>query len=396
MFNLSPAATSPAIGTSPNGDPFAGAKTSDPFGLSQPTSIPGYNPFDPDASAAPSISASGTAMFVTTATVKVRRSPKDYARTITVLTFGQQVTVVGINDEWACVVNPNGKKGYCLANQLSATDPNTLSKLMYVQPPRLALSKAPAKRSGRYRWLNMGDTITMVAITDDGLWARVTDGSIYGYVPSFALDDQPAAQTGTTMWCSTSTTPLLVNPESWRQIGSLSLGQPVTLVGTLENGAIAKIRSSAGYVAYCDAAALTNANPVGMNTAVYAQVSGRILYHQASDEARTANIGKNAKLTLLGVDSSQYWALVKYGRRKYFTPYVLVAPTRVGKGYRTVTVSEDAPLYRNSTDVISTLPAGTRVYLAGVSGTTAKVVTISDGVTPAAQGFVALRSLKGE
>jgi len=394
LFNLDTPA--PAIGSSANADPFAGATaSSDPFASGLATSIPGYNPFDPDSQPPQQAVAANSAMFVTASTTKIRRRADDYGRVIMTVPFGTQLTVSGTQEEWAAVTSPTGKSGYCLLADLSASDPNTLSKAMYVQTKRVSMNRMPVQRSRRYRWLNQGDTVTMTAISSDGLWARVSDGANYGFVPTIALDDMPAGQS-TPMWCADASTPVLVNPDSWKQIGSLSLGQSVGLVGYIENNTIAKVRSASGYVAYCAASALSATDPASMNTPVYTQVSGRILYRSASEEARTANIGKNARLTLLGVDSSQYWALVKYGRRKFYVPYVLVGPSRLGKGSRTVVTTQDVQLYRNNNEVIATLPTGTRLYLTAAQGSTARVATIADGVNPSQTGFVALQSIRGE
>ena len=153
-------------------------------------------------------------------------------------------------------------------------------------------------------------------------------------------------------------------------------------------------------MAYCDASALSTANPATLSTPVYAQVSGRILCSTASETAgRRYNINKNNRLTLLGIDSSQYWALVKQGNRKLYVPYIFVGTSRPGKNYKVVVTNQDAPLYQGAaanSAVLSTLAMGTRLYLTGIGENGAKVTTISDGVTPAATGYVPLQYLRSE
>ena len=224
--------------------------------------------------------------------------------------------------------------------------------------------------------LKKGDTITVVAITSDGRWCRVTDGVKNGFVPTVYLDDAPQA-TGTPVWCVAGSTAIIVNPDSWIEISKLSFGQEVFLVGYTSNNTVAKIRTAKGYVAYCDASALSTANPATLTTPVYAQVTGRILSSSTAEKARHYHINKNNRLTLLGIDSSQYWALVKQGRRKLYVPYIFVGTSRPGKNYKVVVTNQDAPMYQGpqaNSAVLATLPMGTRLYLTGIGESGAKVI----------------------
>ena len=396
LFNLG--TPDPAIGSVPNADPFGVGPTavpgSDAFATSMPTSIPGYNPFDPDSYAQQPAVPANMVMYVVASQAQIRRSASDGARVIARVPFGEQLSVSATQNDWARVTS--GKRsGYCRLDQLSSSNPNTLSRTMYVQPKRIALYRTPDRKGGQYRQLRAGETVTMTAISSDGLWARVSDGARFGFVPCFALDDLPASQ-GAAMWCAAISTPVMVNPDGWVQIGSLSLGQSVQLVSYLEDNTIAKIRSGSGYVAYCAASALSASDPLSLNATVYAQVSGKIMYHSPSESAHAGSIGKNARMTLIGTDSTQSWAVVRFGGRRYYTPYVFVGPARPGNGYRVVTVTENASLYRNGTEILATLPTGTRLYLLESSGTAAKVQTISDGTAPVSTGYVMLQFLKAE
>ena len=428
--------TNAAIGTNPNADPLAVATAvpvndpfgvggataapavndpfgvgnavagNDPFGVGSvaPTSTPtpaatigGYNPFDPTAAPAAAVQ-TNTVMYVTAASAKLYKKADENSRRMGSLTFGDQVTVTATQGEWAQVTSAKGAKAFCRLTDLSAANPNVLNKTMYAQLQRVPVYKNPTRRSGRVKNLKKGETITMVAITSDGLWSRVTDGAKYGFVPSVYLDDAPQAA-GTPVWCASGSTAVMVNPENWIEISTLSFGQEVFLVGYTSNNTIAKIRTSKGYVAYCDASALSTANPATLTTPVYAQVSGRILSSAASESSKHYNINKNNRLTLLGIDTSQYWALVKQGRRKLYVPYIFVGTSRPGKNYKVVVTNQDAPLYQSadaSSAVVATLPMGTRLYLTGIGQSGAKVTTVSDGVTQALNGYVPLQYLRSE
>lgn len=432
-----------AIGTNPNADPLAtaipaaadpfgtgtGAVASatvapvvnDPFGVGGATQAPvlndpfgvgtasvaatpapeatigGYNPFDPTA-APQAVQQTNAVMYVVAASAKLYKKADENSRRMGTLIFGDQVNVSATQGEWAQVTSPKGSNAYVRASDLSSANPNVLNKTMYAQLARVAVYKNPSRRSGRVKNLKKGDTITMVAITSDGLWCRVTDGTKYGFVPTVYLDDAPQA-TGTPVWCAAGVTAVMVNPESWIEISKLSFGQSVYLVGYTSNNTVAKIRSAKGYVAYCDASALSTANPATLSTPVYAQVTGRILSASASETGKHYFINKNNRLTLLGIDSSQYWALVKQGRRKLYVPYIFLGTSRLGKNYKVVVTNQDAPMYQGaeaSSAVLATLPMGSRLYLTGIGESGAKVTTVSDGVNQAVTGYVPLQYLRSE
>ena len=416
----------PVIGTSQNADPLAGTVTAeavvndpfgvggatqapvlnDPFGVGNavPTAAPtpeatisGYNPFDPTV--APAATAqTNTVMYVTASTAKLYKKADEKSRRMGTVNFGDQITVTATQGDWAQVKSAKGTTAYIRLSDLSAADPNVLNKTVYAQLQRVPVYRIPRKRSGRVKNLKKGDTITMVAITSDGLWSRVTDGTKYGFVPTVYLDDAPQA-TGTPVWCASGSTAVMVNPNNWIEISKLSFGQEVFLVGYTSNNPIAKIRSAKGYVAYCDASALSTANPATLTTPVYSQVSGKILFASASETARRYNINKNMRLTLLGIDSSQYWALVKMDKRKRYVPYIFLGNTRPGKNYKVVVTNQDAPIYQGqdaNSAVLATLPMGTRLYLTGIGDSGAKVTTVSDGVTQAMNGYVPLEYLRSE
>jgi uncharacterized protein YgiM (DUF1202 family) len=391
-------------------DPFgvggatAAPVSNDPFGVGSLSATPaptvaGYNPFDPSSSQNAAPVQTNTVMYVTVGTTRLYKKADEKSRRMGTVNFGDQLTVTATQGEWAQVTSAKGAKAFCQLSALSAANPNVLNKVMYAQLNQVPVYKNATKRSGRVKNLRKGDTITMTAITSDGLWARVTDGTKSGFVPSIYLDDQPQAA-GTPVWCVAGATAVMVNPENWIEITKLCFGQEAFLVGYTSNNTVAKIRSAKGYVAYCDASALSTANPATLTTPVYAQVSGRILCSTATETGgKRFNIVKNRPLVLLGIDSSQYWALVKQGRRKLYVPYIFVGTSRPGKNYKVVVTNQDAPIYQGpstNSAVLSTLAMGTRLYLTGIGESGAKVTTVSDGVTQAITGYVPLQYLRSE
>lgn len=385
------------------GNPFGDVVV--PQATTAPTQMPtvkGYNPFASSGDTSNMTATQpGTVMYVSNSIARLRAKPSDEAKVITAVYFGTQLNVTATQDEWAQVTNPaNNRTLYCLLEGLSSTDPNTMSKLMYAQLPTTPISKSPTKRAIRMRNVKKGDTVTMTAITDDGMWARVTvDGTNYGFVPTIDLDDAPAAE-GTPVWCGTAYTGVMVNPDRWTKIGNLSFGQPCYLVSYINNNTIAKIRSAKGYVAYCDASALITADPATQSTPVYVQITGKVLGKGPGEEAENFyNVKKNSQLMLLGLDSSGTWALVRRGKQKLYIPALFIGATRLGNEKRNLVVIQDTSLYSNSlpgSPSLGTLPLGTRVQLVGGTNTHAQVATMSDGFSEPVTGYVSFEYLRAE
>ena len=408
---VAPAATPQAEGT-----PFvqdSATSMADPFGSNAgnaggtvsavPTPLPainsGNNPFD---SAAPAIPVPAQqvskTMFVTASTVKITNRAESKARRLVTVSFGEQLAMTALQGDWAQVQTSKGLKGYCPISALSETDPNTMNKQMYAQMNSVVIHTTPSTKSGRVRILKKGDTVTMTAITSDGQWARVTDGSKFGFVPTMYLDDAPSAE-GTPVWCNMGATELMVNPDAWVQVGTLSFGQPVHLVGYVANNTIAKVRNEKGAVAYCDINALTTADPATLSTPVYAQASGRVMCSDTGSSPNYYNINKNVRMTLLGVDPSGNWALVKQGKRKVYIPFVFLGNERPNRNFKVVVSNQDAPLYQSAKSgaaILGTLPMGTRLNLMGGEHNLMKVSTISDGTVQAVVGYIDMRFVYSE
>lgn len=419
-FGIGTEADGGAIDAGTTGDPFgavvdigsdivsAGTTTGNPFGVepmpmatatpAPQHSIGGYNPFA--GSGDTPLTAMNAVMFVTASSVKLKSKAAEKSGNMGTVYFGQQLAVTGTQGEWAQVQHPtNRRTAYCLMSSLSSDNPNTMNKQMYAQLATVPVYKSPSQRTGRLRNLKRGDTVTMTAITTDGLWARVTaDGTNYGFTPSIYLDDAPTAQ-GTPVWCMSASTPVMVNPEKWVQISTLCFGQPAFLVGYVSDNTIAKIRSSKGYVAYCDASALTTADPANQSTTVYAQATGRVLTKTIGDATQYMNVNKNSQMMLLGVDGTGTWALVRRGKQKLYIPTLFVGTTRQGNQNRVVAATQDVPLYsatNTNATVLGTLPIGTQVYLIGGDSNYARVSIIADASSRPVTGYVPLEYLRGE
>ena len=359
----------------------------DPFGIESRGA-------EPEAAAPIGDISPGSQVYVSIGMLPLRETTSRDAGVVAVAALGQKLTVSAAQGEWARIQLEDGRMAYCETSGLALEDPVTLSRQVFAQMGGVNIHAAPSDDAQVIRVLNMGDVVTLTAVTSDGLWSRVTDGANTGFARTVCLDEAPAGA-GTPVWCAVGATPVMVNPDHWTEIMRLSFGQPVELAGYWGGSSrIARIRTSGGYVAYCASSALTAADPLTMRATVYAQAGGSILFERPWTDAATASVSKGEAMTALGVDATQTWTLVEYGGRRAFIPYIFIGTAGPGDNARVVTAIRDTPFYSAPGEIASTLPYGTRLYLVGGSAGIAAVYTIGDAGAPQDPGYVQWEDLK--
>lgn len=392
-------------GASISGDPFGlnSATLINEFGVTSGTAVSdGYSYSTFDGTPAQTTTTNST-MFVSASALNILKEPQDSASVMTTVYFGQKLNVVITQGDWAGIENGSGVRGYCHLSALSSSNPDTMSKTMYTQLAKTPLYSKPHQKANKLRTYGQNEAVTVTAITSDGMWSHVRDANGQeGFIPTIELDDAQVAQ-GVQAWCYSASTPVVVNPDRWTQITTLSFGQECYVVSYLNNNTVAKIRTSAGYVAYCAASALTNTDPVTMSLPVYVQVAGKLLYTTAEDNSTSIEIPKNTALTLLGVDSSQTWALVRSSKNNlFYIPYIFLGEAKAQKdSYKVVVATGATQIYKSTStgsDVTGSVQEGTRMYLIGYStnGIGALVRIIADNATSEGEGYIPLKYLRNE
>ena len=367
-------------------DPATAASAApDPFGIEGE---------DPDGDGEDAI-VPGATVYVTAGVLPILETTDDSARVLMNAAIGQQLTVSAAQGDWARIQLDNGAMGYCRVAGLSTQPPKTMSRQMYVQISGVKVYDAPSQDANVIGTFYQGETVTQTAITADGLWSRVTRGEAGGFMLTMSLDEAPYGA-GTPVWCAIGSTPVMVNPDHWTQVTRLCFGQQVELAGYVNGTAIAKIRTGGGYVAYCASSALTAANPVSVNRPAYTQAGGAILFEQPWTDAATVEIGKGTAMTLLGVDSTQTWALVERSNQRGYIPYVFLGGGSPGDDNRVVITTRSTAFYTAPDQVGDVLAQGTELYLYGGSGAMAAVTLIGDAGVPQGGGYVAWEDLRAK
>jgi len=127
--------------------------------------------------------AAARAVYVVSNTLPVYRSPSTGARVLGTMAFGEVMRCTAISGNWARVYNSSGAMGYCLKSGISVINPNTLNKKIYIKANSVAVHRYPSSSSRVMMRLKLNASFTWVGTTRDGKWARLKNGSHYGFVP---------------------------------------------------------------------------------------------------------------------------------------------------------------------------------------------------------------------
>ena len=262
------------------------------------------------------------AVYVSDNTLKVYKEESTSSKLLGTMSFGEALTLISVNDGWAKVQNNAGAIGYCSYGGLTGENPNTLEDAMYAKSS-LSLYKKPITSAGVAKTVSKNTALTVVAITNDGEWARVYIGSgSYAYAQMSKLGDGEEAPGDefaddnfskyTVYGVSTATTCYASPSTSSKSVGSLYFGQSATCTG--ENGEWCRIVNSSGTVAYCKTSNISKENPNKYSVAVYAKSAGTKVYQKPSTSSGViATVSKNGKCTAVAVSPDSKWYRLKNG-----------------------------------------------------------------------------------
>ncbi|MBQ3575429.1 MAG: SH3 domain-containing protein, partial [Clostridia bacterium] len=108
-------------------------------------------------------------------------SPSTSSKSVGNLYFGQSATCTGENGDWARVVNGSGTVAYCKISNISTENPNKYSVAVYAKSAGTKVYQKPSTSSSVIATVGKNGKCTGVAVSTDGKWYRLKNGSTYGY-----------------------------------------------------------------------------------------------------------------------------------------------------------------------------------------------------------------------
>ena len=274
-------------------------------------------PEEPDEPDIPLVST----VYISANTLVAYSSPSTSSKNLGTMSYGERMTLLGVDGSWAKIQNSSGAVGYCKLDGLTIENPNSLNTTIYVTETGAKLYAKPTTSATVLGTLKQNAKYTAVAMTTDKVWLRLKNGSSYGYLltdyASTEEVDDPAPGVTGTVYISANTLVAYSSPStSSKSLGTMSYGESMLLLGVDDGWA--KIQNSSGAVGYCKYGGLTNVNPNNLNLTMYAQSNGVKLYAKPLTTATVRKtINQGDSVTVIAVTGDGVWARVNLGSGKY-------------------------------------------------------------------------------
>lgn len=328
---------------------------------------------------------SGT-VYVYANTLPVYASASTSSRKLGTMAFGESMVLLDLSETWAKVRNSSGEVGYCQSGGLTATNPNILGATVYIAADGVKIYNKPSTSYKVLKTAKQNESYTAVAITMDGLWMRVSNGSGYGYVESENVSDVKIEDsTGSTVYVISNTLPVYQAANiSSKLLGTMAYGESMVLMD--ESGSWAKVMNSSGAVGYCSKAGLGIENPNNINKTGYASASGVKVYKKPSTSSGTiASLSKNAEVMVVAITQDNKWMRISSGSGYGYVLAEYISDSQGGEiNPTTVYVSDNTlKVYQSESEsakVLGTMSYGESMTLLNVDDGWAQVRNASGAV----------------
>lgn len=288
-------------------------------------------------------------VYVSEYTLTLYEQPDETSNEISTMAFGESMLLVNVNDGWAEVVLSSGKTAYCPYGGITKVNPNTLMDSYFAIEDGINLYKTPSEDDDIIKTISTNTAVTVVAITEDGEWARVNlGGGSFAYACMEKLSESKVAvDDGTIVPCDpvavyvASTTLVCYedNSTSSKALGTMSFGETLTCTGSGEGWA--RVQNAAGSIGYCKLSGLTYTNPNTYSVTLYSQAAGVKIYEKATTSSTAVTtLGLNAKVTAVCYSSDKAWIRVKVGSAYSYVQSRYFATTQVQSSGSSTTISK--------------------------------------------------------
>jgi len=288
-------------------------------------------------------------VYVSEYTLTFYQEPDETSNELTTLPFGESMLLVNVNDGWAEVVLSNGKTAYCPYGGITKVNPNSLMDSYFAIEDDVNLYETPYEDDHIVKTIATNAAVTVVAITEDGEWARVNlGGGSFAYARMEKLSESKVAvDDGTIVPCDpvtvyiASTTLVCYedNSTSSKALGTMSFGEILSCTGSGEGWA--RVMNSNGAIGYCKLSGLSYTNPNTYSVTLYSQAASVKVYEKATTSSDVmTTLALNAKLTAVCYSSDKAWIRVKSGSNYGYVQAKYLATTQVENAQTSSTVSK--------------------------------------------------------
>ena len=249
-------------------------------------------------------------VYVADTLLKVYEKTSTASTVMGIMAFGEKLTRLAVDGEWAKVENASGEVGYCKSSGISKDDPNFLEDVIYVIAEGVNMYKKPQTSASIVKKPDLNEKFTSVALSPDGEWLRIKLGSSYAYMLAiYASNEKFEAQPKEKdVYVHDNTLKVYEKMDtSSKLMGTMAYGEMMVLVSV--NDSWACVRNEADQIGYCNYAGLTTANPNKLNETMFVQADGVKIYRRPLTSAvllSTLNTNNELKVVAETTDGSWY------------------------------------------------------------------------------------------
>lgn len=129
-------------------------------------------------------------IYITDNTLNAYAAPDTSSQVLGVMTYGESFLCTGVNGAWARIEN-GSRVGYCLTSGASPVDPNTMYRRIYINANNVPVHRKATRDSDVMMYLPWNSSYIVRAITRDGMWYRLQNGSYFGFVEERFVSSSP-------------------------------------------------------------------------------------------------------------------------------------------------------------------------------------------------------------
>jgi cell wall-associated NlpC family hydrolase len=249
--------------------------------------------------------------YVKTNSIKVYASASTSSEKLGTLNFGESITYVSKKGSWAKVQSDDGRTGFCKLSALTATNPNGNAKTYYAKQDGVTAYKRTSVSSTALKQFDRNAAVSVVAVTPDKKWCRVTQDGAYGFVQVSDLSKTKGMDPFTVYIAKNTVQFYKSASKSSSKVGVMSYGESLTCIKI--DGDWAQLQNGNGKKGWCKKTQLTKENPNVSAVTCYASASLRAYARPDTGTKELAQFAEGDELSAVAVTPDGDWVRLALG-----------------------------------------------------------------------------------
>lgn len=272
-------------------------------------------------------------VYVSESTLKCYSAASSSSKQVATLGYGESVSCIALDGEWAQVQAENGATAFCRVSGLTTTDPNTGLLTAYVVSGGANAYSRPGT-SYKSAALEGGTKLTVVALTPDKSWCRVKKSGNYAYIRASDLTTEKpetAVTTAKPVTAYVADNTVKIYSSTSKSASCIAVaGYGEKLSCTAVDGSWAKVEYGDA-TGWCYAGKLTTANPNASSVTVYAASDVKAYVRPDKSSSTLCTLSSGSSLKCVAITPDGDWLRVTASGKYGYVPADAMTVTKPGK-----------------------------------------------------------------